>query len=684
MAITLKERLNIGDATVTPWGGIGSQLDKKPFEKDIAGGGYTGLPFIKPVVPKTLGQYFSITTEALSLDYPIRGGSYEELAARQDFARIDRFIEFRPQGPAFVDKQTGLALSNPKIETGYNGGVGGIYGVENTRYYSVSALGGPPNLLTQLTAGGTGFHYPNLGQSEDLLDPLNLYAYNVATKDTNENRLVSLYNLNVSEEGAPISQTSLRLGLTNSTNNVVGRDISSLEQILGVELSGFRKPTAPPDSLLQRYPGGPGSRYGIGETLIYRSTNAAGAPIATKDAPLFVGPFTNDIKGNNVQGRPNISLDYNDFVGLSLIQQLNNSFQNNTSTTLGQEEGDGYIRAEQGTAGPTTTTFFSNTLAYDELLRDQQGSYNDFRKRVINTNTVATSNYTEYNMPRRIGTGDVGTRTASQRKKTNIIVATTVDKVNASEINGTNLGTVNGDVTPTFPRDLIKFRFQTLDNKSGLPTTTTFRAFLTGYNDSHTAQWDSKRYTGRGENFYTYQGHDRTVSFNFKVAAQTKYEMAPLYRKLNFLLSSLYPDYTKGTGFMRGNITTLTIGDLFYNTPGILTSLNLTVDDNYPWEIAMDEPELGESKDMQEVPQIIDVAVEFKPIMSTLPTKGVNSKILLQGSKWIGKYTGTGDTNLDLQTDTSETGIDSPVTPPNLNPNIDDLFEVPGQNTALA
>jgi hypothetical protein len=692
MAITLKERLNIGDATANPWGGIGSQLDKKPFEKDIAGGGYTGLPFIKPVVPKTLGQYFSLTTEALSLDYPIRGGSYEELAARQDFARIDRFIEFRPQGPAFVDKQTGLALSNPKIETGYNGGVGGIFGVENTRLYSVSALGGPPNLLTQLTAGGTGFHYPNLGVGQDLLDPLNLYAYNVATKDTNENRLVSLYNLNISEEGAPLSQTSLRLGLTNSTNNTIGGDTSALEDLLGINLSGLNTPNTPPDVLLQRYPGGPGSRYGIGETLIYRSTNAAGAPISTKDAPLFVGPFTNDIKGNNVQGRPNISLDYNDFVGLSLIQQLNNDFQNNISTTLGQEQGDGYIRAEQGTAGPTTTTFFSNTLAYDELLRDQQGSYNDFRKRVIDSSIVATSNYTDYNMPKRIGTGDVGVRTARQRSKTNIIVASTVDTVNASEINGTTNGLIDGEQRETFPRDLIKFRFQVLDNNSGLPTTTTFRAFLTGYNDSHTAQWDSKRYTGRGENFYTYQGHDRTVSFNFKVAAQSKYEMAPLYRKLNFLLSSLYPDYTD-SGFMRGNITTLTIGDLFYNTPGILTSLNLTVDDNYPWEIAMNEPELGESKDMQEAPQIIDVAVEFKPIMSVAPIREkhssngpiVNSKILLQGSKWIGKSQENSIATLEQQINTSETGVDFiPTLSPNTS-NINDLFEVPGQTgTALA
>ena len=637
MAITLKERLNIGNATAEPWGGIGSQLDKRPFEKDIAGGGYTGLPFIKPVVPKTLGQYFSQTTEALSLDYPIRGGSYEELAARQDFARIDRFIEFRPQGPAFVDKQTGLALSNPKIETGYNGGVGGIFGVENTRLYSVSALGGPPNLLTQLTAGGTGFHYPNLGVGQDLLDPLNLYAYNVATKDTNENRLVSLYNLNINGEEAPLSQTSLRLGLTNSTNNTIGGDTSALEDLLGINLSGLNTPNTPPDVLLQRYPGGPGSRYGIGETLIYRSTNAAGAPISTKDAPLFVGPFTNDIKGTNVQGRPNITLNYNDYVGLSLIQQLNNDFQNNISTTLGQEQGDGYIRAEQGTAGPTTTTFFSNTLAYDVLLSNPTGSYNDFRSRVINTSQVASSNYKDYNMPRRIGTGDVGTRNAEQRKSISIVVPGTEDTVNSSDI---NLPRENREEPTPFPRDLIKFRFQTIDNDSGLPTTTSFRAFLTGYNDSHTAQWDSKRYTGRGENFYTYQGHDRTVSFNFKVAAQTKQEMAPLYRKLNFLLSSLYPDYTRGTEFMRGNITTLTIGDLFYQEPGILTSLNLTVDDNYPWEIAMDEPELGDSSDMKEVPQIIDVSVEFKPIMRVAPTKGTKSKILFsndtkQSNNWL-------------------------------------------------
>ena len=102
-----------------------------------------------------------------------------------------------------------------------------------------------------------------------------------------------------------------------------------------------------------------------------------------------------------------------------------------------------------------------------------------------------------------------------------------------------------------------------------------------------------------------------------------------MYQKLNYLVSTLYPDYGVGTGFMKGNFTKLTIGDLFVRTPGILTNLNLTVDDEYAWEIAMNEPEGGNDSDMLETPQIIDVAVNFKPILNTLPKTGRASRILL-------------------------------------------------------
>ena len=78
---------------------------------------------------------------------------------------------------------------------------------------------------------------------------------------------------------------------------------------------------------------------------------------------------------------------------------------------------------------------------------------------------------------------------------------------------------------------------------------------------------------------------------------------------------------------MRGNIVRLTLGDLFVRQPGILQSLNMTVADEYPWEIAFDEPEGGSSADMKETPQIIDVAATFKPILYSLPK--LESNILM-------------------------------------------------------
>ena len=53
----------------------------KRYSKDVRGGGFTGQPFIKRSAPETINQLNSLTTKALSLDFPIRGGEYEELAA---------------------------------------------------------------------------------------------------------------------------------------------------------------------------------------------------------------------------------------------------------------------------------------------------------------------------------------------------------------------------------------------------------------------------------------------------------------------------------------------------------------------------------------------------------------------------------------------------------------------------
>jgi hypothetical protein len=164
--------------------------------------------------------------------------------------------------------------------------------------------------------------------------------------------------------------------------------------------------------------------------------------------------------------------------------------------------------------------------------------------------------------------------------------------------------------------DLIKFRFEAL-MYSGAVIPVLFRAYLTSFSDNNTAELSPFRYVGRGENFYVYNGFSRTLSFNFKLAAESKQELKPMYQKLNFLQSQLYPDY-QSSGFMRSPVVKLTLGDYIYKQPGFLTSMNITVADSYPWEINLDG-------DMFEAPQLVDVSCQFTPIHDFLPRRSTSA-----------------------------------------------------------
>ena len=574
------------------------------YDKDIRGGGYSGQPYIKRSAPATIDQLNSLTTEALSLDYPIRGGSYEELAAREDFARIDRFLLSYPQGKAFLDKQKGLMFSNPLVETRKSSGF------SNTRAYSDGR-----NLMTQIAEGGTGFHHPNAGTTlNDLAYRENKYEYVVSHKDTQQNRLVTLTNLKINK----LSPGDL---LFNNSATELG--INTVD-----------------NGELFFYTGGPGSLYGLGNTIIQRSTNSKGAPIDTSQAPLFIGPnsINDEALGKIIQTRPTLDLNYSNYLGLSKrfkITDAENEINGSNISNLSQQSSDTFIRADKApqVQNYDTTPLFSSTMGYNAIRTKQQIkpgalAIQDFRNDVIDPSSVQRRRYDDpggnVNKTTRIGIGDPGARPANRRINPNDPFANGQYRVNMTYVTPV----VDKSLFDGEKRDLIKFGFETIqnDHAKGHVRATHFRAFLTGYSDNHSAQWDSKKYSGRGENFYTYQGFDRQVSFTFKVAAQSKQEMKPLYNKLNYLLSTLYPDYNS-SGFMRGNITKLTIGELFHRTPGILTSLNLTVDDNTPWEIAFKEGQVAgpggvlvnEDIAMVEAPHIISVSATFIPILTSLP-----------------------------------------------------------------
>jgi hypothetical protein len=73
---------------------------------------------------------------------------------------------------------------------------------------------------------------------------------------------------------------------------------------------------------------------------------------------------------------------------------------------------------------------------------------------------------------------------------------------------------------------------------------------------------------------------------SFTVYAQSKAELIPMYKKLNYLASTLAPDYTSA-GFMRGNLVRLTMGGYLYEQPGFISSLTYDIPQEAPWEISI-------------------------------------------------------------------------------------------------
>ena len=136
--------------------------------------------------------------------------------------------------------------------------------------------------------------------------------------------------------------------------------------------------------------------------------------------------------------------------------------------------------------------------------------------------------------------------------------------------------------------DLVKFRIQALNNDNSDHVWMIFRAYLTNFDDAVTSNWNEFKYSGRGEDFFTYQGFSRTINIGFKVAALSAVEMKPMYDKLNYLMGCLMPDYSSG-GTMRGNIVNMTVGNYIDGQPGILTQLSYKVPNDSPWEISLAE-----------------------------------------------------------------------------------------------
>ena len=242
----------------------------------------------------------------------------------------------------------------------------------------------------------------------------------------------------------------------------------------------------------------------------------------------------------------------------------------------------------------------------------------DFRKDRPN------SIFFDYNSPtinkeQRVGLGNKG-----YWKKpidyTEPVQQSVIDKLNATDVSFNQLDGVG--VGASSVRDLVKFRFEVLA-PGKTPRFLYFRALLENLDDSYTGRWADTNYVGRGDAVRTYEGFNRDVSLSFKIVATTRDEMKPLYKKMAYLASTTAPTYGEGGSFMKGTLVRLTVGSYLYEVAGTMNSVKYNWKENYPWEIAMQNPDLNIDDDQQELPQMMDCSINFTPIHDFVPQTGL-------------------------------------------------------------
>jgi len=577
-------------------GGLGNFSAKThPYGNDQPAGGSSGQPYIQVPIPQV-----DSANSLPGKDYLLRGGGNYLSTVSTNLQRISRFID-DPNNPAFslfLDKQKELYKQQSKLPSTIKPGA--VYDTKN--------------LFINLAGGSTGLHERGKGLSNlpginldsllepqlaslalagriqgSLFDPVSSYEYqtqyvynNVQQRPRGEGggglfaRIGNfIANTNTSRLGLLWS-----LKINNATPGGLGL---AAAQAFNIALLN--------DQNLFYYPEGPN-----GPLEVYRKATDTTA-------------WSND-PGGNIQ------------IGSATQVGGNNAYFNVlTSKNLGK------YSTQYGFAdNPVTTVFDFRRFLVDE---QPQSTSSPAFKTLTYTNYAQFNRETTYglNYPGKEGlnrSNPVGSYAPLQPDNS---LGLTYDQITYSPIYSSDApDPVLSD------KDIIPFHIAVinLDN----PTKSNyihFRAYINGFKDDYQADWATFKYTGRGENFYTYNGFARSIGFNFTVVATSRAEQKSMYLKLNYLASLLAPNYssfsgggnqTFTTGFMRGNIVKITLGDYLVNQPGIIQGFSFDVPDEYSWDIGRDE----EGKRTQDtnlslaLPQGITVSgFKFVPIHTFLP-----------------------------------------------------------------
>ena len=555
------------------------------FGRDRPGGGSSGQPFIQEPVPGVNSD-----PNAPFPDFLLRDPKNALNNRVDDLERIGKFL-LTTEGGLFIAKQELLSLQNPIVPGRPN------------RSTPVSGLYNPLMTLAQVGAAGTGLHIEKQGLSP-IFSNTDKYAYVYKTDHNtdNTNRLTILYNFKIKETQPSIAK--------------------AYAPLLGVSTD---------DNLITSYLGGPNVRLSGKTNIGFASDRLSPFALRQKTLASYINAQNKTLNTRiNYTGSLGVSYKSGD---LGYVQIDTGNTDTNSLNFLGQNS---VYRLGPANSFPTPNsdnTIKKGAYTFTQLqLKDQESFIEsgksipqDFRQKIINTNKgippelgLFAFNYQSatINREQRVGLGNPGKRTRNRSRLTNYDNAT-VDRINMLPLYYDNIVLDPNVLT----RDLVKFRFEVIDNANpNFSTFIHFRAFLGAINDSFKAEWNPIKYIGRGENFYNYSGFSRDISFSFKVHPQSRAEMKSIYQKLQYLASSLAPDYSNG--YMKGNLVRLTIGDYLYIVPGFISNLTYNIPEDAAWEISLTEPEGGEDSGTMETPKLFDVNVSFTPIHDFVPQVG--------------------------------------------------------------
>ena len=615
-----------------------TDLKSLKYGKDTVGGGYSGQPYIQAKIPDGL--------TAKSPDFLLRNGFLAPVDALTDIKRLAKmFGDLKsPNGLLFTAKQN--ILSNSAVRTQSSGILNeGIYTPLSTLAQAgVVAFGGHLNKQGINPLRETGAY----AQGDYLYSNV-IKADNQAALDSPDgilrNRLYALYEGKI---------------LNNSIGGFAKR--SNISNLL---------------SNILTYRGGPGSPLGVGTTDIRFADQRTGVnnPLATSNPDYFYGRNTKQV-----------TLDFFDIIDTTGVSgkyaRLTGQGVDNKINDLGQQEGTYNFNVYDPNTTPGNTwpknsdlIYANNTFTYTQkdiiegsdvnpplgnhlspkiqdfrkVLRARLGETTEPAKQATDLGaTPIAPDYQTKNIAVRVNIGDPGQRAGkSYASYTKGVIGPDGKPFYGNFSNGTSKGLDQITALPIYRssavdtelpvNDLVKFRIAAIDGSSpNFKTFMHFRAFIDNFSDSYNASWGSVRYLGRGENFYNYQGFDRSISLSFTVAAQSKPELIPMYKKLNYLASNLAPDYSP-FGYMRGPLVQLTVGGYLYEQVGFISSLTYDIPNDSPWEIGINDtagdpdspytnglPNLQRLSDstVKELPHRISVtSFQFTPIHDFVPGK---------------------------------------------------------------